>query len=94
MEIQKFMKGRSCYTTRDNDEVTLRHYVVVVPVLNYTHQPCINKYYDSRSWWTAVEWYLTDQLKSNQVLKNLATLELCYVKSWMTFDKPSISEVD
>ena len=32
MEIQTFMKGRSCYTTRDNSEVTSRHAFVVVPV--------------------------------------------------------------
>ena len=39
-------------------------------------------------------WYLMDQVKSDQVLKNLAALVLCYVKSWMTFDEPSTSEVD
>ena len=31
-EIQILMKVHSCYTTRDNAEVTLRHAVVVVPV--------------------------------------------------------------
>ena len=29
---KKIMKGCSCYTTRDNYEVTLRNTVVVVPV--------------------------------------------------------------
>ena len=32
VEIQKFMKGHLCYTTRDNAEVTLRHDVFVMPV--------------------------------------------------------------
>ena len=83
------MKCHLCYTTCDNAEVILRNAVVV-----YTHQPCINKYYDSRSWWTAVEWYLTDQVKSNQVLKNLATCALCYMKTWMNVDKLRTAEVD
>ena len=39
-------------------------------------------------------WYLTDQVKSDQVLKKLATLELCSVKSWMTVDKPMTADVD
>ena len=61
MEIQTFMKGHSCYTTRDNAELILRHVVVVVPVSTWKHQPCIHKYCDFRYWWTAVAWYLTDQ---------------------------------
>ena len=32
VEIQTLMKVRSCYTNRDNSEVTLRHAVVVEPV--------------------------------------------------------------
>ena len=32
-------------------------------------------------------WYLTDQLKYDQVLKKLVTMVLCYVKSWMTVEK-------
>ena len=32
VEIQTLVEGHSCYTTRDYDEVTLRHAVVVVPV--------------------------------------------------------------
>ena len=55
----------SCYTTRDNAEVTLRHAAVVVPVSNKTHQPYIHKYYNFRSWWTAVAWYLTDEVNSD-----------------------------
>ena len=39
-------------------------------------------------------WYFTDQVKYEQVLKNLETLELCSVKSWMTVDKPRTAEVD
>ena len=39
-------------------------------------------------------WYLTDQVNSGQVLKKLATLELCSVKTWMTVGKPRTSEVD
>ena len=39
-------------------------------------------------------WYLTDQVKSDQVLKKLATLALCSVKSWMTIDEPRTFEVD
>ena len=77
MEIQTLMKGNLCYTTRDNAEVTLRHVFVVVPVSTYTHQPCIHKYCDSHHWWTAVAWYLTDQEKSDRVLKKLATHALC-----------------
>ena len=44
--------------------------------------------------WTAVAWYLTDQVNSKQVFKKLATLVLCYVKSLMTVDKLRTSEVD
>ena len=32
MEIQTFIKGRSCYTNRDNYELTLQNAVVIVPV--------------------------------------------------------------
>ena len=88
------MKGHSCYTTCGNSEVTLRHDVVVVPVSTYTHKPCIHKYCDFHSWWTAVAWYLTDKVKSDQVLKNLATHALCYVKIWTTVEKPSTYELD
>ena len=88
------MKVHSCCTSCDNAELTLRHAVVVVPVTTYTHQPCIHKYCDFHSWWTAMAWYLTDQVKSDQVLKKLATLAFCSVKSWMTVDKPRIAEVD
>ena len=88
------MKGRSCYTTRDNSEVTLRHAVAVVPVPTYTHPPCINKYCDLHSWWTSLAWYLTDQMNSYQVSKKLVTLELCSVKIWMTVDEPRSAEVD
>ena len=42
----------------------------------------------------AVAWYLTDQVKSDQVLKKLATLELCSGKIWMTVDELRTSEVD
>ena len=84
MEIQTFTKGHSCYTTRDNAEVTLKNVVVVVPVSTWTHQPCIHKYCDFHSWWTAVVWYLKDQVKSDRVLMKLATHALCYVESWMT----------
>ena len=80
------MKGHSCYTTCDNTELTLQNDVVVVPVSYYTHQTCIHKYCDLHSWLTAVEWYLTDQMKSERLLKNIATHMLCYVKSWMTVD--------
>ena len=88
------MKGHLCYTTRDNSEVTLQHAVVVVPVSTYTHQPYIYKYCDLHYWWTAVEWYLKDQVKSNWVLKKLATHFLCYVKIWITVDKPRTAEVE
>ena len=94
MEIQTLMKGCSCYTTRDNSEVTLRHAVVVVMVSTYTHQQCIRKYCDFHSWWKAVAWCLTDQMKYHQVLKNLGTLALCSVKSWMTVSKPRTAELD
>ena len=86
MEIQTLMKGRSCYTTRDNSEVTLWHSTFVVPVSHLTHPPCIHKYCDLISWWTAVAWYLMDQLKSDQVYKKLVTWTLCYVNSWMTVE--------
>ena len=94
MEIQTFMKGHSCYTTRDNAEVTLRHVVFIVPVSTKTHQPCIHKYFDFHYWWTAVACYLTDQEKSDGVLKKLATHALCYVNSWMTVDKLRTDELD
>ena len=32
VDIQTLMKGHSCYTNRDNAEVTLWHAVAVVPV--------------------------------------------------------------
>ena len=38
--------------------------------------------------------YLTDQVNSDQVLKKLATLVFCYVKSWMTIDETRTDEVD
>ena len=88
------MKGNLCYTTRDNAEVTLRNDVAVVPVSTYTDQPCIHKYCDFQSWWTAVAWYLTDQVKSDQVLKKLAAMALCYMKIWMTVYKLRKAEVD
>ena len=88
------MKGNLCYTTCDNSEVTLHHSVVIVPVSTYTHQLCIHKYCDLHYWWTAVAWYLTDRVKSDQLLKKLVTLVLCSVKSWMNVDKPSTAEVD
>ena len=94
MEIQTLMKGHSCYTTRDNAEVTLQHVVAVVPVSTYTHQPCIHKYCDLNYWWTAAAWYLSDQVKSKQVLKKLATHGLCYVKSWMNVDELRKAELD
>ena len=80
------MRGRLCYTTHDNAEVKLRNAVFVVPVSTYTHPPYMHKYCDLHYWWTAVAWYLTDQLNSDQVLKNLATLALCYVKILVTVD--------
>ena len=39
-------------------------------------------------------WYLTNQVKSDQVLKKLATLALCYVNIWMSVDEKSNAEVD
>ena len=94
MEIQTFMKGLSCYTIHDNSEVILRHAVVVVPVSTHTHQPCIHKYCNFHYWWTAVAWYLTDQVNPEQVLKNLATHELCYVKRWKIVEETKTAEVD
>ena len=88
MKIQTLTKGHLCYTTCDNDEVTLQHAVVVVPVSTSTHPPCIHKYYDFHYLWTAVAWYLTYQVKFNGLLKKLATHALCYVKIWMTVEKP------
>ena len=88
------MKGQSCYTTSDISEEKLWHAVVVVPVPTKTHQPCIHKYCDFHHWWTMVVWYLTDQVKSDRVLKKLATRVLCYVKSWMTVDEPRTAELD
>ena len=87
------MKGHQCYTTRDNVEVTLWHAVTVVTVSTQTHPTYIHKYCDFCSYWKAVKWYLTDQAKSGQVLKKLATQALCSVKSWMTVDKPRTAEV-
>ena len=94
MEIQTLMKGFFCYTTRDNSEVILQHVVFVVPVSTYTLPPCIYKYCDFHYWWTAVAWYLMDQLKSHQLLNKLATMALCSVKIWMTVDKLKTSEAD
>ena len=88
------MKGHLCYTTRDNAELTLWRAVAVVPVSNQTHQPCIHKYCDYHYWWTKVAWYLTDQVKSDQVFKNLATHALCYVKSCMNVDELRTAEAD
>ena len=88
------MKGHSCYTTRDNAQVTLQHVVVVVLVSTQTHQPCIHKYGHFHHKWTVVAWYLTDQEKSEQVLKKLATHALCYVKRWMTVYKKRTDELD
>ena len=94
VEIQALMKGHFCYKTCDNAEVTLWYDVVVVPVSKQTHPPCIHKYCDLHSWWTAVALYLIDQVKSDQVLKKLANIVLCSVKSWMTVDKPRKYQVD
>ena len=88
------MMGCQCYTTSDNAEVTLWYAVVVVPVSTQTNPPCIHKYCDFRSWWTAVAWYLTDQLKSDQVLNKVVTMYLCSVNIWMTVDEPRTAEVD
>ena len=88
------MKGRLCYTTRDNSEVKLQHAVVVVPVSTQTHQPCMHKYCNFRSWWTDVAWYLTDKVKSERVLKKLATHALYYVKIWMSVDEPRTAKLD
>ena len=74
------MMGHSCYTTRDNAELTYWYAVVVVPVSTQTHQPCIHKYCNFLYWWTTVAWYLTDQVNYEQVLKKFATHEFCYVK--------------
>ena len=49
-------------------------------VSTWTHQQCIHKYYNFHYWWTAVAWYLTDQVKSEWILKKLASHALCYVK--------------
>ena len=94
MEIQKLMKVHSCYTSRESYEVTLRHAVVLVTVSTLTHQPCVHIYCDFCFWWMALAWYLTDRVKSDQVLKNLATLVLCSVKIWINVDKPRTAEVD
>ena len=94
MEIKKIMKGCLCYKNRDNAEVKLWNAVVVVPVSTWTNPPCIHKYSDFCCWWKTVVWYLTDQMKSEQVLKKLVTLALCYVKSWMAVDEPRTEEVD
>ena len=83
--IQTLMKIHFCYTNRDNYEVKLQHAIVVVPVETYTHQPCIHKCCNFHSWLMAVAWYLTYKVKSDQVLKKLATLALCYVKSCPQF---------
>ena len=94
MEIQTLMKGYSCYTAFDNAKLTLRQDAVVVPMSTYTHQLCIHKYCDLHYWWTVVAWYLTDQVKYDQVLEELADLALCSVKSWINVNEPKISEVD
>ena len=39
-------------------------------------------------------WYLTDQVKSDRLLKNLAVHALCYMKSSMTPEEQRIAEVD
>ena len=36
---------------------------------------------------------MTNKVKSDKVLKKLATLALCSVKIWMTVDKPRTAEV-
>ena len=77
MEKQTLMKGHSCYTTRDNAQVTLQHVVVVVLVSTYTHQPCIHKYSDFHHRLVVVAWYLTDQENSDRVLKKLANHAWC-----------------
>ena len=94
MDIQISMKGHLCYTTHDNSEVTLWNAVVVLPVSTYKNQPCIHKYCNLHSWWTAVVCYLTDPVKYDQVLKNLATLALCSVKIWVTVEEPMTADVD
>ena len=38
--------------------------------------------------------YLTDQVKSDRVLKKLATHVLCFVKIWMNVDEQRTDEVD
>ena len=38
-------------------------------------------------------WYLTDQVKSDQLLKKLATKALCSMKMSMTADEPRTAEV-
>ena len=88
------MKGYLLYTTCDNDELTLRHAIVILPVSTYTHQPFIHKYCNFHYWWTAVAWYLMYKVKSDKVLKNLAARALCYVKIWMTVEKPMTAEVN
>ena len=35
-----------------------------------------------------------DKVNYEQVLKKIMTLELCYVKIWMTVDEPRKAEVD
>ena len=39
-------------------------------------------------------WYLKYQLKSDQLLKKLVTLGLCYVKIWINVDEPRTAELD
>ena len=39
-------------------------------------------------------WYLTDQMKSHQVLNKIKTLALFSVKNWMTVDKIMKAEED
>ena len=94
VEIQTLMNCHSCYKTCDNAKVTLQHAVDVVPVSVQTHEPCIHKYCDFQSCWTAVAGYLTNEVKSDQVLKNIATMQLCSVKIWINVDKPRKVEVD
>ena len=88
------MKDHLCHIPRDNANVTLWNAVVAVTVSTYTHQPCIHKYCDFHYWWTAMAWYLKDQVKSNWVLKKLETCAMCYLKIWITFDESMTAKLD
>ena len=94
MEIQTFMEGHPYYQTSDSTEVTLQHAAVFVPVSTYTHQPFIHKYCDFCYWWTSVACHLTDQVKSERILKKLETHMLCSLKICIAFDKPRTYEVN